>query len=373
MNIKIITADSGKQIKQFVDFPYTLYKNNKYWVPPIKSDEIKSLTAKYNPAFEFCDVQLWLAIVNEKVVGRIAGIINHRYIDKTGQKIARFSRLEFIDDREVSEKLLLTAEEWAKKNGMTGIDGPLGFTNLDHQAMLIEGFEHLPSIGSEYHQPYYREHIEALGYTKEMDWVEFRITMTDSVLEKSERVAQSVMERYNLKVLNFATTSELKPYGRQLFEVMDQAFGDLFSYVPFTEKLIDFYVDKYIPLLNPRFVKIVVDQEGMMVAFIVGLPSLSEAFQKAKGSLFPFGFYHLIKAYRHPKVMDLLLTGIHPKAQGMGYVALLMAELQRTSIANGIKFTETTGIIENNHKAIQMWKNFDHIQHKRKRCFIKMF
>ncbi len=373
MDIKIITADSQKEIKQFVDFPYTLYKNTKNWVPPIKSDELKSLMAQHNPAYEFCEVQLWLAMDGSKVVGRIAGIINRRFIEKTGVNIARFSRLEFIDSREVAEKLLQTAEEWARAHEMIGIDGPLGFTNLDHQAMLIEGFEHLPSIGSEYHQPYYRAHLEALGYTKEMDWVEFRITMTDSVLEKSERVAQSVMERYNLKVMNFTKTAELRPYGRQLFEVMDQAFGDLFSYVPFTDRLIDFYVDKYIPILDPKFVKIVVDPQGMMVAFIVGLPSLSEAFQKAKGKLFPFGFLHLLKAYRHPQVMDLLLTGIHPKAQGMGYVALLMAELQRTSIENGIKFTETTGIIEENQKAIQMWKNFEHIQHKRKRCFIKMF
>ncbi len=373
MSISIVPVVTAKQLKQFVDFPYALYKDSNNWVPPIKNDEIKSLQAETNPAFEFCDVQLWIALEGKRVVGRIGGIINHRYIEKMGQRIARFTRLEFIDDRRVVEMLLDEAERWAKENGMIGIDGPLGFTNLDHQAMLIEGFEHLPSIGSEYHKEYYLQHIEALGYSKEMDWVEFRITMTENVLEKSERIAQAIMERNKLRVVSFTKTSELEQYGKQLFEVMDQAFSDLFSYVPFTEKLIDFYVKKYIPILNPKFVKIVVDEEGTMLAFIVGLPSLSEAFQKAKGKLFPFGFLHILKAYKHPQVMDLLLTGINPKAQGMGYVAMLMSELQKTSIENGIKFTETTGIIETNQKAIHMWKNFEHIQHKRKRCFIKMF
>jgi len=373
MTISIIPVSNKKRLKDFVNFPYDLYKNSPNWVPPIKKDELKALMPEHNPCFEFCDVQLWLAKEGGKTVGRIGAIINNRYIEKTGEKIGRFTRLEFIDDRTVAKQLLDTAEEWAKSKGMIGMDGPLGFTNLDHQAMLVEGFEHLPSIGSEYHKEYYKEHIEACGYKKEIDWIEFRLTIPDTLLEKSLRVSELVMQRNQLKIINFKKTEELRKYGRQLFELMDISFGELFSYVPFTERMIDFYVDKYISILNPNFVKVIVDKDGKLVSFIVGLPSLSEAFQKAKGRLFPFGFLHILKAYKKPEVIDLLLTGIHPKAQGMGYAALLITELQKTAIANGVKFTETTGMLETNTKAIQTWKNFEHIQHKRKRCFIKHF
>lgn len=371
MNLSITPVKTNKQLKAFVAFPYKLYKNSKMWVPPIKKDEEKLLKAEHNPCFDFCDVQLWIAVRDGKVVGRIGGIINHKYIEKTGIKTARFTRLEFIDDREIVSALLGTAEKWAKEQGMEKIDGPLGFTNLDHQAMLIEGFDHLPSIASEYHMDYYKAHIEALGYEKEMDWVEFRLTIPDSIIEKSIRVSSAVMKRNQLSIVNFEKTEELRKYGKQLFELMDLSFGELFSYVPFSEKMINFYVDKFIPLLHPRFVKVITDKDDNMVAFIVGMPSLSEAFQKAKGRLFPMGFWHILQAYKKPEVLDLLLTGIHPKAQGMGYAALLITELQKTAIENGVKFTETTGIIETNNKAIQTWKNFENIQHKRKRCFIK--
>lgn len=373
MAIEIIEAKSKKDIKRFVNFQFDLYKNDKMWVPPMKSDEVKALLAGYNPSMRICDTKVWLAMQGGHIVGRICGIINHQYIKKKGEKIARFSRLEFIDDREVVKCLLETAENWAKEKGMEGIDGPLGFTNLDHQAMLIEGFEHLPSVASVYHKPYYKAHLEALGYEKEMDWIEFRITIPESIQERTEKIADVVKERSGIYVKTFSRTKDLMQYGRPLFKLVNESFNDLFSFVPLNDEMIDFYVAKFLPIVKASFVKLIFDREDQLVGFIVPVPSLSKAMQKAKGRLYPFGWYHLMKAYKNNDVIDLMLAGIDPKLQGMGYVSLLMLETQKSLIEVGAKYAETTGMIETNAKAIQHWKNFEHIQHKRKRCFIKRF
>jgi len=373
MTIEIIEAKSKKDIKRFVNFQFDLYKNDKMWVPPMKSDEVKALLARYNPSMRTCDTKIWLAMKDGHIVGRICGIINHQYIEKKGEKIARFSRLEFIDDREVVKCLLETAENWAKENGMEGIDGPLGFTNLDHQAMLIEGFEHLPSVASVYHKPYYKAHLEALGYEKEMDWIEFRITIPESIQERTEKIADVVKERSGIYVKTFRRTKDLMQYGRPLFKLVNESFNDLFSFVPLDDEMIDFYVAKFLPIVKASFVKLIFDSEDQLVGFIVPVPSLSKAMQKAKGRLYPFGWCHLMKAYKNNDVIDLMLAGIDPRLQGMGYVSLLMLETQKSLIEAGAKYAETTGMIETNAKAIQHWKNFEHIQHKRKRCFIKRF
>jgi len=371
MSVLIREAKDKKDLKQFVEFQFGLYKGNKYWVPPIKNDEVKSLMPEHNPVFEFCKAKFWLAYKGDQCVGRIGGIINESYNEKTGEKTGRFTRVEFIDDAEVSAKLFETVEKWARAEGMTAMQGPLGFTNLDHQALLIEGFDHIPSIVSEYHLPYYKEHFEKLGYDKEIDWVEFRLKIDDSIPEKATRLNDIIKKRYGLQTLSFTKTSELKAYGKVVFDVLNDAFEDLFSMVRLDDKMIAYYTKKYFNRLNPKFVKIVEDKDHQVVGFIIGLPSLSKAMQKANGKLLPFGWYHLMKALKNPNEADLLLTGISPKMQGMGVSALLIFELQKVMIEHGITYVETTGIIESNHKAIQHWKNYEHIQHKRKRCFRK--
>lgn len=373
MQIDILEVQTRKDIYEFVNFHYRLYKGDAYWVPPFKSDELKALMPQYNPCMKHADVKFWLAKQGNVTVGRIGGIINHQLIEKSGQKLARFTRLEFVDNFEVAKALLDTAEAWAKEHGMLGIDGPLGFTNLDHQAMLIEGFEYLPAVASEYHKPYYKQYLDRLGYQKEMDWIEFRLTIPESIPEKVQMVADKIRERSGMTVRTYKRNEELVPYAKQIFHLMNEAFADLFSFVPFDDEMIDFYVRKFVPILSPRFVKLIFDKDDVLVGFIIPLPSLSEAMQRAGGRLFPFGWYHLMKAYKHPRVIDLMLTGLHPKLQGLGYAALLMVETQRTAIEAGAKFAETTGMIESNVRAIQQWKNYEHIQHKRKRCFIKWF
>ncbi len=339
----------------------------------MKDDELKSLQPETNPAYKNCDAQFWIALKDGKVAGRVGAIINKPYNEKTGENLARLSRIEFIDDKEVSKALLDTAENWAKEKGMAGIHGPLGFTNLDHQAVLIEGFDHLPSIASEYHLPYYRSHFEAANYDKEMDWVEFRLKLEKEIPEKALKLNDMIQRRYNLKVINFTSRDEMKSYATRIFELLNSAFGDLFSFVKMDEELAQFYINKYFNILNPEFVKIVEDKDGNIIGFIISLPSLSEAMQKANGSLWPLGWYHITQALKKPKVVDLLLTGIHPDWQAQGVSALLITELQKVMQKYGVEYVETTGMIETNEKAINHWKNYDHIQHKRKRCFRKMF
>jgi len=254
---------------------------------------------------------------------------------------------------------------------MTEIHGPLGFSNLDHQGMLVEGFDHLPSIASEYHQPYYQKLIEENGYEKEMDWVEFRLTLAE-VPEKALRLNEAIKQRYGLSVKRFNSTAELRPYGEKIFSLLNDAFSDLFSMVPLSEKMKQYYINRYLSFLNPAFVLVVEDKEKNPAGFIITMPSLSEAMQKANGKLFPFGWWHIKKALQSSKVVDILLTAVHPKLQAQGVPAILITEMQQIMLKSGAKYAETTGIIETNQKAIQVWKNYEHIQHKRKRCFRKV-
>ena len=355
--------------KQFVNFQFDLYKNNKYWVPPLKNAEIKSLT-KDNPANDFCDSQFFLAYKDGKCVGRIGAIINRNYNDKINQRFGRINRIEFIDDYEVSEKLIATAIAWFKEQQMEYVHGPLGYTNLDTQGLLIEGFDHLPSIASVYHLPYYKEHFEKLGFEKENDWIEFRLTITEAPFTKARRGAEMIKKRYGVDVLNFSSISELKPYTKKIFEILNEAFQFLPYVSPFNEKTIQLYADKYFKILNPRYIKIAV-KDGQPIGFFVGMPSLSQAMQKANGHLFPLGIFHILKALKKPEVVDMLLTGVLQDYQNAGIAVVLVSALQEEMMKTGITQLETTGIFETNQNVITNWKNYEHIQHKRRRCYVK--
>ncbi|MCX7954425.1 MAG: GNAT family N-acetyltransferase [Bacteroidales bacterium] len=370
MELRISEVKTKNDLKTFVNFPFSLYKNNKYWVPYLKSEEIKTLQAKYNPAFEHCKAKFWLAYYNNEVVGRIGAIINYEYNKKVNKNIGRFSRFECINDKNVANELLKTVENWLKSERMEYVYGPLGFNNLDTQGLLVEGFEYLPSVASVYHHQYYKELIESCGYKKEIDWIEFRLTIKE-VPEKAKKFSELVKKRYNLKVLQFKSTKELLNYSDQIFNLFNIAFSPLFSVNQLNEKMKEYYKKKYLKLLNPEFIKLIEDENKNIIAFIIGMPSLSEAMQKAKGRLFPFGIYYIYKALKKPEVVDLLLTAIHPNYQSKGVSAILINELQKTMLEKGVKYAETTGIFETNHDAINHWKNYEHIQHKRKRCYMK--
>lgn len=371
MTIDIIEVSSKRKIKKFAKFPCELYKNDKFWVPPIILDEIKTLSKDTNPAFEFCDVKLWLAYKGNKIVGRIGALINKLSNNKNNEKAGRIMRAEFIDDKEVSKSLFEIAENWLKKQEMNKVYGPLGFSNLDLQGLLIEGFEHLPSVASVYHKPYYKSHFEKLGYKKEIDWLEFRLTLEEKIPEKALKLNEVIKKRYGLKVISFNDSKELMNQGNRIFDLLNTAFDELFSVVKFDNKMKKYYMQKYFKILNPKFVKIVENKEGDVVGFIISIPSLSKAMRKAKGKIYPFGVFHVFNAMKKNDTADLLLTGIDPKMQGQGVSAILITELQKAYLDFGIKYVETTGIFETNQKAIQHWKNYNHIQHKRRRCFVK--
>ena len=371
MNIIIKEVQNKKDLKKFISFPNQLYKGNKYRIPPLRNDEFNILDKEKNPAFDFCDVKLWLAYKNEKVSGRIAGIINYRYLEKWKNKYARFGWIDFIDDENVSKSLLETVENWAKENGMEAVHGPLGFTDLDPEGMLIQGFEELGTIATIYNYPYYSKHLEKSGYVKDIDWIEFEVKVPDKIPEKIERIANIVEKKYKLTTLKTKSSKDLKPYAKEIFKVLNNAFEPLYGVVPLTEKQVEKYIGHYMGIIPHKFISLILDESGKIAAFGITMPSLSKAFQKAKGRLFPSGFLHILKALKKNDSVDLFLVAVRPDLQGKGVNTLLFKELIQTYIDHKIEKAETNIELESNTKVQAQWKFFEHRQHKRRRCYIK--
>lgn len=360
-----------KELKQFVMFPLKLYQGNKYYVPQLLKDEMSLFNKDKNPAYEFCEVCLWLASRNEKIVGRIAGIINHNFNVKWHKKSCRFGWIDFIDDAEVSKALLGTVENWAKSNGMHEVHGPLGFTDLDPEGMLIEGFEELSNIATIYNYPYYPIHLNKLGYNKDVDWVEYELRVPEKIPEKIERMAQLVLKKYNLRVLHASKIKEIKHYAIDMFGLLNSAYQDLYGFVPLTRKQIDLYIKQYIGMANPKLISLILDSNDKIAAFGLTFPSLSRAFQKAKGKLFPFGWYHIMAALRNERTVDLYLIAVRPDLQDKGVNSLLFKELLQSYIDHRFVKAESNPELEENNRVQAQWKYFEQRQHKRRRCYIK--
>jgi hypothetical protein len=286
MAIEIREAVSKGGLKTFIKFPFSLYAGNKFWVPPLIRDEVDNLLKEKNPAFEFCEAKFWLAYKDGSLVGRIAGIINHRFNEKVGKKTARFSMCDFIDDQNVSDKLFKTVEQWAKEKGAKEILGPLGFTDMDPEGMLIEGFNELATISAIYNHPYYPQHVEKLGYEKDIDWIEFELYPKPEIPEKVERIAEISLKRYKLKVFEPKKAKDFLPYAHEIFHVLNEAYKDIYGFVQLTSKQIDLYVKKYFGFIKPDYVPVILNEKNEVVAFGISMPSLSTAFQKSKGNYF---------------------------------------------------------------------------------------
>lgn len=371
MEIAIKEVASSRDMKKFISFPYKLYAGSKYWVPPLRFDEMNTLRKDKNPAFDFCEAKYWLAHKDGKIAGRIAGIINTRYIEKWKNKYARFGWIDFIDDESVSKLLLDKVENWARENGMEAIQGPLGFTDLDYEGMLIEGFEELGTLATIYNYSYYPKHLEKYGYTKDIDWVEFEIKAPKEVPEKINRIANIALERSNLRVLKVKKSKDLLPYAKDMFNVLNVAYRDIFGFVPLTDKQVDLYVKQYFGFIRPEYISIVLDKNDRVAAFAITMPSLSKALQKSNGRLFPFGFIYILKAMKKNNLIDLYLIGVLPEYQGKGVNSILIKELAKIFISKKIAKTETNVELENNYKVQAQWKLFEKRQHKRRRCYIK--
>jgi ribosomal protein S18 acetylase RimI-like enzyme len=371
VGVFIKEVENKKELKKFILFPFSLYGKNKYWVPPLIYDEMNTLNKSKNPAFEFCDAKYWLAYKDGNIVGRIAGIINNRYIENWHKKYVRFGWVDFINDEEVSVALISVLEQWARENKMEAIHGPLGFTDFDPEGLLVEGFEELGTLGAIYNYPYYIEHIEKRGYKKDIDWIEFKIKPPEQVPVKVNRIAEIVLNKYKLKILKVKKAKELLPYGREIFEVINCTFKDLYGFVQLSEKQIDLYIKQYFGFIRPDYVPVVLDDKGRVAAFGITMPSLSIALQKARGKLFPIGFIRLIKAVKKNDFVDLYLVGVRPDFQDKGVNAILINEMAKVFINNKVKFVETNRELETNYKVQGQWKGLNGTQHKRRRCYIK--
>ena len=374
MSIVIKKVSDKASLKKFVYFNINLYKGCEQYVPPLIYDEMATLNKEKNPAFDHCEAECFMAYKDGKIVGRIAAIINHKANEIWNQKYARFSFVDFIDDKEVSNKLFGTAESWAQHKGMTHIHGPIGFTDLDHEGLLIEGYDRISTMLTSYSYPYYRKHIEGLGYKKDQDWNEFLINIPDGVPERFERIAQVVQKRFGLVVKHFGDKKEVMKYAHDVFRLINKAYKDLYGYVELTEKQIDYYVNMYIPMLRLEFFTVILRQEDhRLVGFGIGLPSLAVALQKAKGKFLPTGWYHLYRALKgnDNKVLDLLLIGVDPEYQGKGVNSLIFNEFIPAANRLGFKVAESNPELALNMRVQSMWDDMDAEHHKTRRAYIK--
>ena len=370
-NIEVRKVSTRKDLKNFVDFPFKLFKGNQFWVPPLKFDEINTLRKDKNPAFDYCDAEYWLAYLDNEPVGRIAGIINRKENEQWNTRLVRFGWIDFIDNEEVSRILIETVKEWGRSNGMTGIHGPLGFTDMDPEGMLIEGFDQISSLSAIYNFPYYQEHMQRLGFRKATDWVQLEIKVPAEIPEKVERMTRIVLQKYDLRLLNPRKAKEIRPYAAKMFTMYNEAFHDLYGFTALTRKQMDAYTKQYFGFIRPEFVSMVLDAKDDVVGFGITMPSLSIALQKANGLLFPLGFIHLLRAMRKNDTIHMYLIGVRPDYQGKGILALVYNELTKAYIDAGIKLTRTHPQLEENFRAISIWKNYDGRINIRRRCWIK--
>ncbi|MCK5811319.1 MAG: GNAT family N-acetyltransferase [Clostridiales bacterium] len=369
--LEIKQVINNKQLKTFVSYVNKLYKDNKYFVPDLVIDEVNTLRKDKNPAYDFSDGVFYLAYRNKKIVGRIGILVNNKSNEKWKQKYARFSHFDFIDDYEVSKTLMDTAIKWAKSKGLDTIHGPLGLTDMDHQGMLVEGFSELDLFITIYNHPYYKVHLEKLGFTKEIDWVEYQITIPKEPVKKYDSISKIVKKKYGYQLIDFTRKKDILPWAHKVFDLYNEAYAPLYGTTELSKKQIDMYVNAFFGFINPDFIKIVLDKNDKLIGFCITMPSLSKAMQKGKGKLFPFGFLHLLKSIKKNDILDLYLVAVLPEVQGTGAASLLIESIMNTAIKYGMTLAETGPELENNHMVRTMWKYFDTKTHRRRRIYIK--
>lgn len=371
ITIKEVTRRS--ELLRFIKFPFKLYKDNPYWVPPIIKDELKGF-AKNNPIFKKVSVRFFLAYKNNEIVGRIAGIINNIEIEVQKKPKVRFGWFDVIDDINITKALIDKVITFGKENNLSYIEGPVGFTNMDKAGMLTEGFDQLATMIGIYNYPYYPEHLIELGFQKEAEWLEYKFSTKNVDIENTVKLADVIEKRYDVSSLNFKTTKEVIPYADQMFDLLNETYKELQSFVPIEKFQVEHYKKKYLPLINPEFISCVKDNKtNKLVAFAVTIPSLSKAFQKARGKLFPFGFLHLIKALKNSKNIEFYLIGIHPDYQNKGVTSLIFREFNRVFRKHNVQWIETNPLLEENKKIQLLWRHFNPIIHKRRKTFRKDF
>lgn len=374
MAILIKTVTTRKDLKTFVRFGNKLYKGNKYYVPSMPFDDLNTLDKNINAAFEFCESEYYLAYKDGALVGRVAAIINYKANESWKVNQVRFGWIDFIDDIEVSTALLDAVISFGKSRGMTQIVGPLGFTDFDPEGMLVEGFDRISTMALIYNHPYYPEHMKKLGYHKETEWGEYRITIPETLPDRHRQLAKIVMERNNLKIRKL-TLKQIKKerYGQKLFQLINQTYCILYGYSVLSEKQIDQFVATYLSLIDARMLTFIEDEKGDLIAAGISMPSIAEALQKCRGEIFPFGWWHLLKSMfiKRSDTVELLLIGVRPDYKNKGIPTILICDLIETYNKLGFKYAETNAMLETNTAVRSLWTPFEHVQHKRRWVFAK--
>lgn len=372
MSVQIRKALKPADYRAVLRFSFRLYKDNPNWVPPLISDELAVFDRRKNPAFDFSEACTWLAEKDGRIAGTITALVNHRVNETWNQKQGRFGWMEFIDDVEVSAALLSTAEKWLREKGMDCIVGPMGFSDFDKEGLLIEGFDELATFAMLYNQDYYQKHLDVLGYVKEADWVEYQVQVPrDGIPEKVLRISELVLKRKKLRLLDAKRSADFKPYIRDIFKLLADAYAHLYGYVALTERQMDLYTERFFSFIDPDFTKLILDEDGKLAAVSIAMPSLSRAAQKARGRLFPFGVFYFMRAMKKPEILDLYLVAVRKDLQNLGLNSILMNETTAAAIRRGIRYAETSAELEDNAAVRNFWKFYDSRQHKRRRVYKK--
>ena len=369
--IQVVEADSKALIRKYVEFPFSLYQNNPYWVPSLISEEIESFDKTKNPIFKNADAKFYLAYKDGTLAGRIAAIVNWDEVNGQNKKKVRFGWFDMIDDIEVTKALLNKVSEFGKIHNLEYVEGPMGFSNLDKVGVLTEGFDQIGTMITWYNHKYYMEHLEKLGFTKEKEFIESIFPFANVKPELFLKASDMVKRRYKLTAHNFTTTKEVMPRVDEMFDLFNTAYATLSSFVPISDIQKEYFKKKYINLINPEYIKFIDDENGKLVAFSIVMPSFSHAMQKAKGKLFPFGWYHLLKARKQSRDVIFYLIGIPPEYQNKGLTAVIFEEYYKTFTKYKIETCIRTPELKENHAIHNLWKNFDPIIHKRRHTFRK--
>lgn len=375
MSVIIKEVQSRFDLRRFILFPEKLYRHNPYYVPQLIFDQIDTLDRKRNPAAAFCDSALYLAYKDGKLVGRVAAIVNHKANKQWNHKEVRFGWYDFIDDPEVSEALMKKVEEFGRKYGMESVVGPLGFTDFDPEGMLVEGFDKEGTMALIYNHPYYNDHVEAMGFGKEVDWTELRVKVPEKLDERYERMQSVVSKKTGVNVVRDLTRKKVRKegYGRKLFNLINACYKDLYNFTILPDDMADKYMNFYLDLLDLDYICLLENKDRELVGFALTMPSLAGTLQKNRGRLFPFGWILLAKNLflKHGKGVEMLLIGIRPDYRGKGLNSLLFYTLTNNFISKKIEWAETNAILETNNSSFNLWHNFEHISTKRRRSYIK--
>jgi len=367
--VSVVEVKTADQLKQFVKFPMDLYKSNPYYVPSFINDEINIWNPAENPALQYSESKQYLAFRDNKIVGRIAVIINHKEERELGIRKVRFGWIDFIDDDNVSKALIQKAIDYAKEKNINQIEGPMGFTNLDKAGMLTMGFDKLATMIGIYNHEYYPRHLEKLGLKKEKEWVEFEIIFPETLPDKIHKFNELISQKYQLKVLRFKNKEEIIQYVDPMFDLLDETYKHLSTYTPISDEQRKTYKEKYFKLIDKDFIVCIADADNNLVSFAITMPSYSKALQKSKGKLLPFGWWHFLKAGKKNDRANFYLIGIHPDYQRRGVTSIIFKEIWKIFNKKGVKYLETNPELEENKNIQLLWQDYNPVNHKRRRTY----